>query len=109
MPTSASAPNTQSSRKAYDCSKLNPSTRLAGTTIEYVMQLPGSINMAPPPVTQRTTSILCLLAPSASISFFSDWNEPTTTTESGQSQNRKVGPRWPLATSATMTSSKATC
>ena len=37
------------------------------------MQLPCSMNIAPPPVMRRTTPIPCLAAPSASISLRSDW------------------------------------
>ena len=73
------------------------------------MVLPGSMNIAPPPETRRTTSMPCRCAPSGSTSLRTDWNEPMTTSGLSQSQKRSVGGRSPDATSRAMTSSRATC
>ncbi len=73
------------------------------------MQLPGSMNIAPPPETRRTTSMWCRAAPSGSTSLRTDWNEPMTTSGLSQSQKRSVGGRSPDPTSRAMTSSRATC
>ena len=92
--------DTHSSRKEYERSKLRPSTSEVGTAREYVMVLPGSMNIAPPPETRRTTSMPCRCAPSGSTSLRTDWNEPMTTSGLSQSQKRSVGrplPRGDLA------------
>ena len=73
------------------------------------MQLPGSMNIAPPPETRRTTSIRCRSAPSGSTSLRTDWNDPMTTSGLSQSQKRRVGGRSPDPTSRAITSSSATC
>lgn len=86
-----------------------PSTRVAGTTREKVMQLPASMNMAPPPDTRRTTWTPYRSAASASTSLRSDWKEPITTAGFCHSQKRNVGPRRPAASSRASTSSSAAC
>ncbi len=73
------------------------------------MQLPGSMNIAPPPEMRRTMPIPCRAAASSSTSLRTDWNEPSTTSGESQSQNRSVGRRSPVATSRVITSSSATC
>ena len=73
------------------------------------MQLPGSMNMAPPPEMRRTTPIPWRAAPSGSISLRKLWKLPITTSGAFQSQNRNVGGRTPSATSLVITSSRATC
>ena len=57
------------------------------------MELPGSMNMAPPPLTRRTTVMPWRCAPSGSTSFLSDWKRPMTTAGSAHSQMRSVGGR----------------
>src|SRR6478735_490943 len=72
------------------------------------MQLPASMNIAPPPLIRRTTLMPCLATPSGSTSFCTDWKLPMTTDGSCQSQNRRVGVRAPEPTASVSTSSRAT-
>ncbi|MCB5274876.1 hypothetical protein BJG92_02414 [Arthrobacter sp. SO5] len=85
-----------------------PSTRVWGRYSEYVMQLPASMNIAPPPLIRRTTLIPCRATPSGSSSLRTDWKLPITTDGSSQSQKRSVGLRRPAPTSSVSTSSRAT-
>ncbi len=86
-----------------------PSTSVSGTTRENVMQLPASMNMAPPPEIRRTTCTPYWAAASSSTSLRSDWNDPMTTAGFSHSQKRRVGPRRPAASSRPSTSSRAAC
>ena len=72
------------------------------------MQLPASMNIAPPPLIRRTTVIPCRATPSGSTSLRYDWKLPITTDGSSQSQKRRVGLRRPAPTSSVRTSSSAT-
>ena len=73
------------------------------------MVLPGSMNIAPPPLIRRTTSIPWRCAAAMSTSLRSDWKRPITTAGLAHSQTRRVGPRRPAATSSVSTSSRAMC
>ena len=72
------------------------------------MQLPASMNIAPPPLIRRTTLMPCRATPSGWSSLRTDWKLPITTDGSSQSQNRRVGLRRPAPTSSVRTSSRAT-
>src|SRR6476661_3952976 len=72
------------------------------------MQLPASMNIAPPPLMRRTTVIPCRLTPSGWTSLRTDWKLPMITDGSSQSQKRSVGLRRPAPTSSVRTSSSAT-
>src|SRR6476620_5384270 len=73
------------------------------------MQLPASMNIAPPPLMRRTTVMPCRDTPSGCTSLRYDWKLPITTDGSSQSQKRMVGLRRPAPTSSVRTSSSATC
>ncbi|CFP65313.1 Uncharacterised protein [Bordetella pertussis] len=73
------------------------------------MVLPGSTNIAPPPLTRRTTVTPWRRAPSGSTSFLSDWKRPMMTAGCDHSQMRSVGGRWPAPTSSVMAASSAMC
>ncbi len=73
------------------------------------MQLPASMNIAPPPEMRRTICTPYSSAASESISLRSDWNDPMTTAGFCHSQKRNVGPRRPAASSRPSTSSSAAC
>ena len=73
------------------------------------MQLPASMNIAPPPEIRRTTVIPYRSAAARSTSLRSDWNDPMITAGSTHSQNRSVGPRRPAASSSVSTWSRAAC
>src|SRR5699024_3555728 len=87
----------------------NPDTSDSGAYSEYVMVLPGSTNMAPPPLIRRTTVTSCLAAPSMSTSLAIDWKLPMITAFDAQSHTRNDGGRSPAATCSARTSSKAIC
>ena len=71
--------------------------------------LPGSINIAPPPLTRRKTPIPRAAASSRSTSLRRDWKDPMMTAFSFHSQKRSVGPRRPAPTSSVKTWSSAMC
>ena len=66
------------------------------------MQLPGSMNMAPPPEIRRTTRMPCRCGASMSTSLRTDWNDPITTSELVPVPEPQHGRRRPAATSCGM-------
>ena len=73
------------------------------------MVLPGSMNMAPPPVQRRTTVNPDCCAWSRFTSSSSDWNLPMTTAGAAHSQKRKVGGILPAATRSARRISMSIC
>ena len=73
------------------------------------MVLPGSMNIAPPPVQRRTTVIPSFCATAVLTSSSSDWNLPMTTAGAAHSQIRSVGSRLPAATSRAHAMSVSIC
>ena len=67
------------------------------------------MNIAPPPVSRRTTSMPCSLAYSKSTSSAIDWNFPQTTAGAAQSQILSVACRSPFATCVAHSSSTCIC
>jgi hypothetical protein len=86
-----------------------PATSDSGAYSEYVMVLAGSTNIAPPPLTRRTTMMPRRPASAISTSLRSDWKLPMTTAGADHSQIRSVGGRRRAATSLASTSSSAMC
>ena len=65
------------------------------------------MNIAPPPLTRRTSSTLLARIASSLTSFLTDWKRPRTTHERSQPQTRIVGGRSPRPTRSVSTSSRA--